>query len=122
MILPTPKQRFIGAALLFSDRAPINLQDARRMMMTLAEAIYRRSQKLPEEAAREVLDFIDFLGQRYGVGDVATNSAAYDEWFKAQVRRALDDPRPGVPNAQVREHFAQRRNTLREQAENVECN
>ena len=86
--------------------------------MTLAEAIYQRSQKLPDAAAREVLDFIDFLGQRYGVADaadVATGAAAYDEWFRAQVQRALDDPRPGVPNAQVREHFAQRRDALREQ-------
>lgn len=83
--------------------------------MTLAEAIYQRSQKLPDAAAREVLDFIDFLGQRYGVADVATGTAEYNEWFRAQVQRALDDPRPGVPNTQVREHFAQRRDALREQ-------
>lgn len=33
--------------------------------MTLAEAIYEHSKKLPEDAAREVLDFIEFLEQRY---------------------------------------------------------
>jgi hypothetical protein len=36
--------------------------------MTLAELIYQHSLKLPEPAAREALDFIEFLEQRYGVG------------------------------------------------------
>lgn len=35
--------------------------------MTLAEAIYRHSLNLPEPAAREALDFIEFLESRYGV-------------------------------------------------------
>lgn len=35
--------------------------------MNLAEAIYRHSQRLPDEAACEALDFIEFLEQRYGV-------------------------------------------------------
>jgi len=34
--------------------------------MNLAHEIYKRSQELPEHAAREVLDFVDFLGKRYG--------------------------------------------------------
>lgn len=34
--------------------------------MNLAQTIYERSLRLPEAAAREALDFIDFLGQRYG--------------------------------------------------------
>lgn len=34
--------------------------------MTLAQAIYQHSLTLPESAAREVLDFIEFLEQRYG--------------------------------------------------------
>jgi len=83
--------------------------------MTLADAIYERSLKLPEAAAREALDFIDFLGQRYGVGSV-DEATEYDQWFRTQVQRALDDPRPGVPNEQVREHFAKRRDTLRQQS------
>lgn len=33
--------------------------------MTLAEMIYEHSQRLPEPAAREALDFIEFLEQRY---------------------------------------------------------
>jgi len=26
---------------------------------------------------------------------------AYDVWFRARVREAMDDPRPGVPHEQV---------------------
>lgn len=33
--------------------------------MILAEAIYKQSLSLPEIAAREALDFIEFLKQRY---------------------------------------------------------
>lgn len=46
--------------------------------MTLAEMIYQHSLKLPESAAREALDFIEFLEQRYGAasqpgpGDLST--------------------------------------------------
>ncbi|MCK2097554.1 DUF2281 domain-containing protein [Thauera aromatica] len=32
--------------------------------MNLAETIYRHSLRLPEQSAREVLDFIEFLEQR----------------------------------------------------------
>jgi hypothetical protein len=34
--------------------------------MNCADAIYRRSLSLPDPAAREALDFIDFLAERYG--------------------------------------------------------
>lgn len=37
-------------------------------MNTLAETIYRRSIDLPEHAAREALDFVEFLRQRHPVG------------------------------------------------------
>ena len=33
--------------------------------MTLAEQIYQHSRKLPNQAAREALDFIEFLERRY---------------------------------------------------------
>ena len=26
---------------------------------------------------------------------------AYDVWFRAKVREALDDPRPGIPHEQI---------------------
>ncbi len=40
--------------------------------MTLSETIYQHSLRLPEQAAREALDFIEFLEQRYGVAEPAT--------------------------------------------------
>ncbi|PPD21460.1 MAG: hypothetical protein CTY22_10105 [Methylomonas sp.] len=39
--------------------------------MTLPEMIYLHSLKLPDAAAREALDFIEFLEQRYGLEQVA---------------------------------------------------
>ncbi|MBK9625252.1 MAG: DUF2281 domain-containing protein [Rhodocyclaceae bacterium] len=48
--------------------------------MTLAEAIYQRSLSLPDAAAQEALDFIEFLGQRYGTA--AGITAPTDAWFK----------------------------------------
>ena len=42
--------------------------------MTLAETIYQHSLLLPEQAAREALDFIEFLEQRYKVASVASNA------------------------------------------------
>ncbi len=89
--------------------------------MTLAETIYQRSLKLPDAAAQEALDFIEFLNQRYGLAEATAaadgDAAAYDAWFKAQVQQAIDDPRPGVPADVARKHFAARRDALRQQAQ-----
>ncbi|OHV86879.1 type II toxin-antitoxin system RelB/DinJ family antitoxin [Mesorhizobium sp. ORS 3428] len=41
--------------------------------------------------------------------DLVTNSEAYDVWFRAKVREALDDTRPDIPDDQVETHFAGRR-------------
>ena len=44
-----------------------------RVFAQIAEAIYQRSLKLPESAAREAFDFVEFLEQRYGnAGDTAS--------------------------------------------------
>ncbi len=37
------------------------------------------------------------------------NAAEHDAWFRAKLQEALDDLRPGIPNAKVRAHFAKRR-------------
>ena len=47
--------------------------------MTLADAIYQHSLKLPERAAREALDFIEFLEQRYASGCETVDAAAADD-------------------------------------------
>jgi hypothetical protein len=63
--------------------------------MTTAEAIYEISLRLPEEAAREALDFIVFLEGRYAAtpADAATpalDAAAHQEALKrlGQIRIA----------------------------------
>ncbi len=44
--------------------------------MTLAESIYQHSLNLPEPAAREALNFIQFLEQRHGIGSKASVAQA----------------------------------------------
>jgi DNA-damage-inducible protein J len=39
----------------------------------------------------------------------AVDPAAHDAWFRAKVQEALDDPRPPIPNEEVKAHFAKRR-------------
>ncbi len=41
--------------------------------------------------------------------DFATDPATHDEWFRAKVREALNDPRPPIPHEDVEAHFARRR-------------
>lgn len=45
----------------------------------------------------------------------AHEAAAYDKWFRAQVQASLDDPRPSIPDATVKEHFAAKRKALEKQ-------
>ena len=40
---------------------------------------------------------------------LAPNAAEHDAWFRAKVREALNDPRPGIPHERVEAHFAGRR-------------
>ena len=46
----------------------------------------------------------------------AHEAAAYDTWFRAQVQEALDDPRPGVPHAEVKAEWAEERAGLLKRA------
>ncbi|KUM27117.1 damage-inducible protein [Mesorhizobium loti] len=45
--------------------------------------------------------------------DLVTNSEAYDLWFRAKVREALEDTRADIPEDQVEAHFAERRAAAR---------
>ncbi len=40
---------------------------------------------------------------------LTNHAAAYDEWFRARVQEALNDPRPGIPHKKVEARFAKRR-------------
>jgi DNA-damage-inducible protein J len=37
------------------------------------------------------------------------DTADYDNWFRAKVQQAIDDPRPAVAHKKVEAHFAKRR-------------
>jgi|SRR5665213_4074364 len=40
------------------------------------------------------------------------NDAQYDAWFRAKVQKALDDPRPRIPHAEVMQRASKRRAEL----------
>lgn len=61
--------------------------------MSLAENIYHHSRRLPEEAAREALDFIQFLEQRYA-GKAAPSRTEDTVTFLAAVAGTLGDDFP----------------------------
>lgn len=42
----------------------------------------------------------------------AHEAAAYDKWFREQVQEAIDDPRPSIPNTEVKKHFATKRKEM----------
>ena len=62
--------------------------------MTLAETIYRHSLHLPEHAAQEALDFIEFLEQRYGTVQTPPKSSGDTEAFLARHAGGLRDDFP----------------------------
>ena len=41
--------------------------------------------------------------------ELLQSTEAHDKWFRAKVQEALDDPRPRIPNDQVKAYFAERR-------------
>lgn len=61
--------------------------------MNLAETIYQHSLNLPEVAAREALDFIEFLEQRYAPAKKATQQND-TETFLAALSGGLSDDFP----------------------------
>lgn len=53
--------------------------------MTIADIIYAHSRRLPEQAAREALSYIEFLEYRYGVRSTAQAEQDDTEAFLAAV-------------------------------------
>ncbi|ASF47292.1 hypothetical protein CEK71_15120 [Methylovulum psychrotolerans] len=60
----------------------------------MAETIYQHSLKLPETAAREALDFIEFLEQRYAPKPADINQQNDTEAFLAAIAGGLSDDFP----------------------------
>lgn len=44
-------------------------------------------------------------------------AAAHDRWFREQVQASIDDPRPSVPEEEVRATFAARKAALRQRTQ-----
>lgn len=59
--------------------------------MNLAETIYQHSLNLPENAAREALDFIEFLEQRYAPTPAGANDT---EAFLTAIAGGLSEDFP----------------------------
>ena len=57
--------------------------------MTIAEIIYARSRRLPEQAARETLSYVELLEHRYGVRPAAEAEQDDTEAFLAAVAGGL---------------------------------
>lgn len=53
------------------------------IIMDYAATIYQRSLQLPEQAAREALDFIDFLALRYSVAGPQSMQRDTDSFLRA---------------------------------------
>jgi len=62
--------------------------------MSLAEVIYEHSRRLPEQAAREALSYIELLEHRYGVALPDALDAEDTERFLAAVAIGLGDDLP----------------------------
>lgn len=62
--------------------------------MNLSETIYRHSLNLPDSAAREALDFIEFLEQRYAPSPNDAERQNDTEAFLAALAGGLSDDFP----------------------------
>lgn len=62
--------------------------------MSIAEIIYAHSRRLPDQAAREALSYIEFLEQRYGVRSPAESEQDDTEAFLAAVAGGLSPDLP----------------------------
>lgn len=64
-------------------------------MNAMLEKIYSEAQRLPEELAQEVYDFICFVEARHGITPQAEGKPAGDwQGFFERHARTLDDPVP----------------------------
>ncbi|MBK5969193.1 MULTISPECIES: DUF2281 domain-containing protein [Thiorhodovibrio] len=72
--------------------------------MSIAEIIYAHSRRLPEQAAREALSYIEFLEQRYAVPSSADVGKDDTEAFLAAVAGGLSEDFPDdISNADLGE-------------------
>ncbi|HEY1500245.1 MAG TPA: hypothetical protein VGF88_11755 [Acidobacteriaceae bacterium] len=78
---------------VFTVKLETELRDA---FVAEAAALHQPASQLVREFMRE------FIRNR-------EEEREHDAWFRAEVQKALDDKRPGIPHEEVEKHFARRR-------------
>lgn len=48
--------------------------------------------------------------------DLTNDPASHDAWFRAEVQKAIDDPRPAISHDEVEAYFARRREAALQKA------
>jgi hypothetical protein len=78
---------------VFTVKLETELRDS---FLAEADALHQPGSQLVREFMREFV-----RSQR--------EAREHDAWFRAEVQKALDDPRPAIPHEEVRRRFARRR-------------
>jgi DNA-damage-inducible protein J len=84
-------------------------------------AIKDRASAVLEKMGLTVSDAVRMLLTRIATEgtlpfELVSNPEEHDRWFRAQVQKALEDPRPPVPNEEVERYFAEKRTAARRKA------
>lgn len=67
----------------------------------------------PDQAHQQLLQ--DYIDGTASLDDLLEHARAYayDQWFRAQVQEAIDDPRPSIPHDQVMANVRARLESIR---------
>jgi hypothetical protein len=69
----------------------------------LRDAFLKEAQAIDQPASQLIREFMR------GFVRSQREAREHDAWFRAEVQKALDDPRPAIPHEEVRRRFARRR-------------
>jgi hypothetical protein len=73
--------------------------------MTTAQVITERLMSLPEDAQREVLDFVEFIETRKGARSERQDAAAWSELSLASAMRGMVDEESPYTLSDLKESF-----------------
>lgn len=105
-----------GPALLVTTRLKEtrHFADPRKALLLLRELGIREARIDSQRWRPEELKAVQVQRADVSAKMRATHeAAAYDQWFRAKVQASLDDPRPAIPDSEVKAHFAAKRAALR---------
>jgi DNA-damage-inducible protein J len=92
--------------LAMSDDATIEVHVETEIRDRASEVLAQSGLTI-DEAVRNLLSHV--AAQGTVPFEAQPEDPEYDAWFRARVQEALDDPRPGIPDEEVRAEFAARR-------------